>query len=102
VDDDCSSAVDDVLGRGDACAITNTFGTCPGVKDCATGEALVCVGQTPAGEICNYEDDDCDGQTDEGYAGLYTSCSSGVGACQRFGFVECKDDGSGTECNAVA
>jgi len=102
IDDDCSSAVDDVLGRGDACAITNAAGTCSGVKDCGSGTALECVGQTPTAEKCNYEDDDCDGQTDEGYNGLYLSCSSGQGQCQRYGFVECKADGSATQCNAVA
>jgi len=102
VDDDCSSAVDDVLGRGNACALTNAFGTCLGVEDCRSGTALECIGQTPAAETCNYEDDDCNGQTDEGYPGLYASCSSGQGGCQRYGFVECKPDGSGTQCNAVA
>jgi len=96
VDDDCSSGVDDVPGRGNACTNANGFGTCAGVLDCEGGAALVCVGQIPAADTCNYEDDDCDGQTDEGYPTLYQSCSAGVGACQRYGFVECKADGSGT------
>ncbi len=103
VDDDCSSGVDDVLGRGNACTNDNSFGSCPGVRDCADGSTgLVCEGPVPTTEVCNYEDDDCDGTTDEGFAGLYESCSAGRGSCQRFGFVECRADGSGTQCNAAA
>jgi hypothetical protein len=60
------------------------------------------VGKTPAAEVCNYVDDDCDGATDEGFANLNQSCSSGVGACQRFGFNVCTANGQGTQCNAVA
>ncbi len=103
IDNDCNSAVDDVAGRGTSCAITNAYGTCGGVRDCVSGQADVqCVGQTPAEEICNYFDDDCDGQEDEGFTDLDTSCSEGVGACRRFGFYVCTGDGSDTVCNAVA
>jgi hypothetical protein len=101
-DDDCNGAVDDVAGRGGACTISNGFGTCQGLLDCGDGsDTLMCVGQTPAAETCNYNDDDCDGTVDEGFAGLFSSCSEGVGACQRFGFLECRADGTGTRCNAV-
>jgi len=103
VDNDCNSAVDDVPGRGEACAITNEHGSCAGVRDCAPGsEELVCVGQTPAPERCNYLDDDCDGVVDNGFDDLNQSCFEGVGACRRFGFVVCTADGTGTTCNAVA
>src|SRR5690606_32113379 len=103
VDNDCNLLTDDVPGRGNTCAISNAAGSCPGVLDCAAGSTeLTCVGKTPAAETCNYLDDDCDGQTDEGFAGLFGSCSAGQGLCQRFGFVECTPDGSGTQCNAVA
>jgi hypothetical protein len=73
------------------------------VNDCALPETgLVCVGKTPSEESCNYVDDDCDGVTDEGQGDLFTSCSAGLGICQRFGFIECADDGAGAFCNAVA
>ncbi len=103
VDDDCSSGIDDVIGRGNACTNDNAQGSCPGVRDCVDGQSgLVCVGPFPSADVCNYEDDDCDGQTDEGFPNLYLSCSSGVGACQRFGFHECTPDGAATRCNATA
>ncbi|MGM0575835.1 MAG: MopE-related protein [Myxococcota bacterium] len=100
-DDDCNLAVDDVVGRGQACDITNEFGTCAGTLDCvADQEALACVGRTPAAETCNREDDDCDGEVDEDFTDLFAPCSVGEGACQRFGTRECTADGTGTRCSA--
>ncbi len=102
-DDDCNGAVDDVAGRGGACAISNGNGSCAGTYQCpAVGTALVCSGKTPAAETCNYADDNCDSATDEGFAGLFASCANGAGACTRYGYTVCKANGSGTECNAVA
>lgn len=64
-------------------------GGTPGEGLCAEGTELcgvngswagACLGQTgPVTEICNGEDDDCDGQTDEDLG----SSSCGVGPCQR-------------------
>ncbi len=103
IDDDCDSAIDDVTGRGVACTIQNAHGSCPGVRDCVTGQTtLQCVGRTPAAETCNYIDDDCDSGTDETFADLYQSCSAGEGQCRRFGFRTCRTDGTGTQCNAQA
>ncbi len=102
-DDDCNGVVDDAPGRGGSCVNSNGFGECAGVLACAEGsEDLTCVGPTPAAEACNYLDDDCDGDTDEGYDGLFASCSEGRGACLRYGFVECNVEGDGTVCNAEA
>ncbi len=103
VDNDCNGYADDLSERGNACTIENTAGACPGLLDCVAGEAgLVCVGQTPGPETCNYVDDDCNGETDEGFDNLYDSCSAGIGQCTRYGFIECTGDGSGTRCNAQA
>jgi hypothetical protein len=52
-------------------------------------------------EICDGKDNDCDGQTDEGF-NVGQSCSVGLGECARTGQYVCKADGFGTECNAVA
>ncbi|HRE92206.1 MAG TPA: MopE-related protein, partial [Myxococcota bacterium] len=103
IDDDCNGLVDEVAGRGDACNITNGFGTCTGVRDCLPGfPALQCVARTPAAERCDYVDNDCNGFTDEGFNDLGTTCFVGNGACRRFGVRVCSADGSGTECNAIA
>jgi len=103
VDNDCNNVVDDVPGRGGACANANQWGSCAGVLDCQPGsQDLVCAGRIPAEDVCNYIDDDCSGVTDATWAGeLFTSCSAGLGVCQRFGFRVCTADGAGTECNAT-
>ena len=72
------------------------FGSCPGREICQGAAGLACVGQTPAAEACNYGDDDCDGQTDEGFAdelGRYVS----DGDCG-----VCGNDCSGFFPNAVS
>jgi len=100
-DNDCDGETDNVPGRGGACVNTSGAGSCPGVNVCQDG-ALVCLGRTPTAERCNYEDDDCDGQTDNGFGTLYETCSVSTGVCQRFGTVLCADDGASSACNAVA
>ncbi|HRE90588.1 MAG TPA: MopE-related protein, partial [Myxococcota bacterium] len=68
LDDDCDGIADDGLG-GATCTRTNAFGSCPGRQVC-DGEAgtLICVGSDASAEVCNGLDDDCDGETDEGFA----------------------------------
>ncbi|MEC9073293.1 MAG: MopE-related protein, partial [Myxococcota bacterium] len=103
VDDDCDGSVDNVPGRGDACVNTNDQGACSGLLDCVPGEVdLVCVGATPAAEVCDYVDNNCDGNTDEAYPLVYEPCAMGDGLCTRFGFHECSDDGASVFCNAEA
>ena len=68
LDDDCDGQTDEALG-GASCAASNALGTCSGKQVCQGGAGLVCDAATPAAEICNGEDDDCDGQTDEGFVG---------------------------------
>ena len=48
------------------CVVSNAFGTCVGEQMCnpASGWS-VCSAATPKAELCNGEDDDCDGGTDE-------------------------------------
>ena len=65
LDNDCNAAVDDVVGRGAPCESSNQHGTCTGVMDCkGSSAALVCSASTPAAEVCNGVDDDCDGEVD--------------------------------------
>jgi hypothetical protein len=64
-DDDCDGEVDEETG-GEGCNNINSWGTCSGVDACEDGE-LVCEGEFAAAELCNGEDDDCDGESDEGF-----------------------------------
>ncbi|MBT9555190.1 MAG: hypothetical protein IV100_04130 [Myxococcales bacterium] len=86
-DDDCNGAVDDGVKPPDAlCAITNDAGTCTGSWFCGESEGATawwCSARTPSSEVCNYQDDDCDGQVDEDWqdaAGRYVS-DEACGAC---------------------
>ncbi len=71
------------LARGDflqPCETTNAFGTCKGTKQCdLVANKVVCDARTPAAEVCNGVDDNCNGTTDEGQA----TVGCGVGECQR-------------------
>ncbi len=90
-------------------AKTVDFGRCrPGTRSCQAGGVFGdCVGEVhPAEEICNGQDDDCDGEVDEGCscnAGSIQDCYSGpagtqgVGACTS-GLQDCQVDGSWSTC----
>jgi hypothetical protein len=59
------------LGLWTPCWTENEWGTCEGVRVC-TGDGLSdCDAGIPAEELCNGQDDDCDGEADEG------SCADG-------------------------
>ena len=86
LDNDCDGQTDEDLTFGDACETTNAFGTCAGVTACQAG-AVVCAGPVPAKEECNALDDNCDGQTDEGFP---DANQNGVPDC-----LDCDDDYDG-------
>ena len=67
VDNDCDGVTNDVDHLGEACA-TGLTGVCgEGVRGCE-GDELRCLQQVFArGETCDGEDNDCDGETDEGF-----------------------------------
>jgi hypothetical protein len=66
LDNDCSGVPDD-FGHQVACEKVNQHGACPGIERCISGVPL-CEGPEAAPESCDGFDNDCDGQTDEGYA----------------------------------
>jgi hypothetical protein len=74
-DDDCDGLTDeDLTGVGERCE-TGGQGRCgAGVRTC-DGQALVCEPFMSAGaEVCNGEDDDCDGDVDEGLRNSEGAC----------------------------
>jgi len=98
-DNDCDGLVDEDLGTTTcgvgACATT--------VENCVNGQLQVCEPLPPTEvEVCDGRDNDCDGEIDEGFSGLGSSCTTGIGECTRDGTVVCARDGSGTVCNAIA
>ena len=82
LDDDCDGTTDeDSLDAGGACALGVGACRAVGAVDCLDG-ALACSAVAGGGsdEICNGLDDDCDGTSDEGFAG---GIDCGQGACFR-------------------
>ena len=66
LDDNCNGATDEDLSTTD-CPVVNEFGTCPGTEECLNGE-LICLGDNAEPEICDGQDNDCDGVIDETFA----------------------------------
>jgi len=64
-DNDCDGQVDEGTG-GTPCPIENIHGVCEGVSACVGG-VFQCNGPTPAPEVCDGLDNDCNGQQDEGF-----------------------------------
>ena len=75
------------------CYNSNEFGTCEGTQQCGTdGQMAQCDAKTPKAEICNHEDDDCDGETDEGI-----DTQTDVNNCSECG-IQCTNEHGDTEC----
>jgi hypothetical protein len=92
------------------CWRTNEFGTCKGTRTCTTEGLTLCNVAQPAAEVCDGEDNDCDGETDEdGAIGckLYYPDADSDGAGIGEGKCLCKSPGSGFalgggDCNDAA
>ncbi len=105
-DNDCDGSADEpegIVGAGLAC--TAGVGACAasGVTACdpATGE-VVCgaAAGMPTAERCDGQDNDCDGETDEGFD-LGAACTVGVGACTASGVTVCDPATLGATCDAT-
>jgi len=87
--------------QGRDCFVTNEFGTCAGNQTCQPDGWSACSAKTPGPELCNGQDDDCDGFPDEDFPNLGQTCTVGMGACEASGVLVCSDDGSHSACNAT-
>ncbi|MFN3198385.1 MAG: MopE-related protein [Bradymonadia bacterium] len=101
VDDDCDGNIDNVEGLGEPCS--EGVGQCAanGARVCGDG-GLVCDATPgePADELCDGNDNDCDGETDEAFEDLGEACDVGQGACLRVGVNVCNVARDGTFCDA--
>ena len=102
LDDDCDGQTDEGFDVGAPCDAGEGACRRQGQRACSDdGLTTVCnaVPGQPGQELCgNDVDDDCDGQTDEGFD-VGEACDVGVGACYRQGENVCTPDGHGTVCN---
>lgn len=105
-DDNCNGLVDeDWPQRGQVCVVGT--GNCQrtGLYICnSSGTGVTCSVSpgTPQNELCNGQDDNCDGRVDENWPNKGQSCSVGTGACRKTGTWVCTANGSGIECSAKA
>ncbi|MFO0746273.1 MAG: HYR domain-containing protein [Myxococcota bacterium] len=101
-DDDCDGQTDEgYAGLGQPCDGNDSDACLNGTNICApNGQGIVCLELgAPKVETCNAQDDDCDGQTDEGF-GLGGPCTVGIGECTRTGLLVCSEAGA-TQCSVV-
>ncbi|MEZ4434566.1 MAG: MopE-related protein [bacterium] len=102
-DEDLDRRIDEDFALNQPC--TTDDGRC-GLTGCAADGSGTTCGALPdapaqGDERCNGVDDDCDGDTDEGFS-VAVECMVGTGACETFGLQICAPDGMGTVCDATA
>lgn len=100
LDDDCDGALDEAfptLGR--PCDVGTGACRRSGRITCGRDGGAVCdaAAGAPSRELCNGEDDDCDGRVDEGFP-VGQGCDEGLGVCLRPGRMRC--DGVAAVCDA--
>ena len=93
-DEDCDGSVDEgcTCAAGTSRACGTDEGRCvQGMQDCVGGAFGECIGGVePVEELCNDEDDDCDGMVDEGNPEGGAACGMDRGACT-VGEITCAD-----------
>lgn len=96
-DNDCDGEIDEDFPLfGLPCDGADTDQCANGAWDCLPGGKVVCNNDEPSGliEICNGEDDDCDGLIDEDFVVLLgTACDGPDGDACAFGVYGCGQEG---------
>ena len=84
-DDDCNGAVDDGLPVAEPCTREiEGVGACAGVDVCLGTNGWLCNAPDPVAELCNFQDDDCDGETDEDFrTGDVYATTDHCGTCNK-------------------
>ncbi|MEZ4434988.1 MAG: MopE-related protein [bacterium] len=103
IDDDCDGEIDDAEGIGRPCSVG--VGACLArgdrVCDRALGRVVCSAAEgAPSEEICDGEDNDCDGFVDD-LPGAGEPCAAGEGACLARGVLRCGDDDPALACSAT-
>ena len=111
VDEDCDGNTDEGFDVGSACEGIGACGA--GVNECDGADAARC-STDPGGsadesvaETCDSTDDDCDGNTDEGFSvggacdGV-GECGAGVYECNGAGAARCSTDPGGSAEESIA
>ena len=103
-DNDCNQIVDDGFDVGASCNVGTGACVASGIKICSTdGTTTRCdaIAGNPQTEQCGDEiDSDCDGNPDNGFHTLGTTCYRGQGDCQSQGIFICSINRQSLECNA--
>jgi hypothetical protein len=104
LDNDCDGETDELLGLHAACVVGTGRCAASGKLECGGGKQLACIGTglEPIAEVCgNGQDDNCDGQTDEGF-GVGEQCAAGLGVCRVLGKRKCTTDRKAAVCSVSA
>ncbi len=102
LDDDCDGQTDEDFAIGQACDGPDSDSCANGTWTCAKdGSDHICVNETKINlvELCNGEDDDCNGLTDETWPKLTEPCDGPDTDFCANGTTVCSGDGKGTICS---
>ncbi|MRG95830.1 MopE-related protein [Polyangium spumosum] len=83
LDNNCNAQIDENNPGGGVSCNTGQPGICaPGTTACTDGSIKCNQNQQPSSELCDGQDNDCDGQTDENNPGGNQDCTTGLpGIC---------------------